>query len=346
MRSVLFLRMNAEMRGAAKGRARRQGPGNGAVELAAELLLHQAEEFLDAHFVEHIFEPRLGAVGAVAVIDEYAHHRVGHLGGIGGPDHDAGIAGKTLVPGEPAETQPEPDAGFQPEAVVHLDGLEADIVGVFQDRNDAGAVEADIEFARQAVKRAVVEDVEVPFARIGARVDQLLRVDAGRWRAGDVADVVGAGAARAQAEVLHRLDHVDRVLGFDFADLQIGARCDMGVAAAVALGQIGDAGKLRGGENAVRHAQPAHVGVLVGRNVKQAEKAPAEIVRRLRIFVLGGEVFQPLVGVEGMLLALELLRVGQFAAGLEHAILRLERRRVGTDRLGLRRREPAGRAGQ
>ena len=47
-----------------------------------------------------------------------------------------------------------------------------------------------------------------------------------------------------------------------------------------------------------------------------------------------------------MLLALELLRVGQLAAGLEHAILRLERRRVGTDRLGRRRRQPAGRAGK
>ena len=149
------------------------------------------------------------------------------------------------MPGEAAQAEPEPDAGLEPEAVVHGDGLEADVVGVLQHRNDPGAVEADIELARQAVERAVVENVEVPFARIGPRVDQLLRVDAGGRRAGDVADIVGAGAARAQAEVLNRFDHGDRVLRLDLADLQIGARGDVGVAAAVALGEIGDAGKLR-----------------------------------------------------------------------------------------------------
>ncbi len=124
----------------------------------------------------------------------------------------------------------------------------------------------------------------------------------------------------------------------------------MGVAAAIALGQIGDAGKLRGFENAVRHAQPAHVGILVRRHVEQAEEPPAEIVGRLGIDVLGGVLLQPLVGVERMLLALELLRVRQLAAGLEHAVLRLERGGIGTDRLrrgrSERPRQPGGRAGE
>ena len=40
-----------------------------------------------------------------------------------------------------------------------------------------------------------VEDVMVPRAGVGPRVDQLLRIDAGGRRAGDVADVVGTGAA-------------------------------------------------------------------------------------------------------------------------------------------------------
>ena len=101
--------------------------------------------------------------------------------------------------------------GSKPEAVVHLHRLEADVVGVLQHGDRAGAVEGDVEFARQAVKRAIVEDVEVPFARKGPRVDQLLRIDAGGRRAGDVADIVGAGAARAQPEILDRLDHGDRV---------------------------------------------------------------------------------------------------------------------------------------
>ena len=163
------------------------------------------------------------------------------------------------------------------------------------------AVETDIELARQAVERAVVENVEVPFARIGAGVDQFLRIDAGGRRAGDVADIVGAGAARAQTEILDRLDHGDGVLRLDLADLQIGARGDMGVAAAVSLGEVGEPRELRGLEDAVRHAQPAHIGVLVRRDVEQAEEAPAEIVGRLRILILGGVLLQPLIGVERML---------------------------------------------
>ena len=99
----------------------------------------------------------------------------------------------------------------------------------------------DVELARKAVERAVVEDVEVPLARVRPRVDQFLRIDAGRRRAGDVADIVGAGAARAQAEVLDRLDHGDGVLRLDLADLQIGARGHVRVAAAVTLGEIGEA---------------------------------------------------------------------------------------------------------
>ena len=90
-------------------------------------------------------------------------------------------------------------------------------------------------------------------------------------------------------------------VGLDLADLQIGARGDVRVAAAVALGEIGDAGELRGLEDAVRHPQPAHVGVLVGRDVEQPEEAPAEIVRRLGIFVFRGVRLEPLVGVERML---------------------------------------------
>ena len=123
----------------------------------------------------------------------------------------------------------------------------------------------------------------------------------------------------------------------DFADLQIGARRHMRVAAAIALGEIGDAGELRRLENAVRDSQPAHIRVLVRRDVEQTEKTPAEIVRRLRIFALGGVIFQPLVGVERMLLALELLLIGEFLAGGDDAVLRLEPGGVRPDRLGRRR---------
>ena len=111
---------------------------------------------------------------------------------------DAGLVGEVPVPGDAAQQDAEPDARLDTEAALHLHGLEADVVGVLQHGDGAGAVEADVELARQAVERAVVEDVEVPLAGVGPRVDQLLRVDAGGGRAGDVADVVGAGAARAR----------------------------------------------------------------------------------------------------------------------------------------------------
>ena len=230
-------------------------PGTARSSLRPSFSSTSTDEFIDAHLLEHVFEPRLGAVGAIAVIDEHAHHRIGDQRRIRGPDDDAGVAREAAVARKSAEAKTEPDAGLKSEAVVHLHRLEADVVGILQHGNYARAVEADIELARQAVERAVVENMEVPFARIRPRVDQLLRIDTGGRRAGDVADIVGAGAARAQTEILHRLDHGDGILRFDFADLDIRARRDMRVAAAVSLGEVGESRKLRGLQNAVRQSQ-------------------------------------------------------------------------------------------
>src|SRR5262249_22783697 len=143
----------------------------------------------------HIFQPRLGPVGAVALIDEHPHHGIGHFGGPIGLHHHAAIPGETAVSGDATEAQPEPDAGLDAETILYLDRLKADVRGIFEHRDHAGAVEADIELARNAVERAVIKDVEVPLARIRSRIDQLLRIDAGGRCAGDVADVVGAGPA-------------------------------------------------------------------------------------------------------------------------------------------------------
>ena len=111
VQSVLLLRVDADMRGAVDRRARQQRIRHRAIELAAELLLDQFEEFLDADLLQHIFQPRLGAVGAVAGIDEGAHHRVGHLGGVGGLHQHAGVAGEAAMAGQAAEAEPEPDTG-------------------------------------------------------------------------------------------------------------------------------------------------------------------------------------------------------------------------------------------
>src|ERR1700722_1567198 len=201
MKALLFLRVYADVSEAVEGRSCFKGCLRCADEFVAELVFHGRQEFFKTPGVENVFEPRLGAVGAVAVVDEDAHYGVGDLGGVFRLDDDAGIAGKILKPGDAAEHELEPDAWRDAEAVFHRDGLEADVVGVFQHRDQAAAVEADIELARDAVERAVVEDVEMPFAGIRPRIDQLLRIDTRGRRAGDVADVVGAGAARAQAKI-------------------------------------------------------------------------------------------------------------------------------------------------
>ncbi len=197
IKALLLLRMGSDVSEAVVGRSCFKGCLRCAGELVAELVFHRAQEFFETPGVEDVFEPRLGAVGAVAVVDEDAHYGVGDLGGVFRLDDDAGSAGEILVPGDAAEHELEPNARFDAEAILHRDGLEADVVGVFQHRDQAAAVEADVELARDAVERAVVEDVEMPFAGIGPRIDQLLGVDPSGRRASDVADIVGAGAARA-----------------------------------------------------------------------------------------------------------------------------------------------------
>ena len=339
----LLLRVHADMGEAVEGRARRHRLVRHMDELAAELLLDEAHELLDAEGVEHVFEPGLGAVGAVAVVDEHPHDGVGNRGRLRRLADDAGFAGEILVPSDPADGDAKPHAGLDAEAVLHLDRGEADVVGVLQHRDHARAVEPDIELARDAVERAVVEDVEVPFTRVGPRVEQFLRIDAGGRRAGDVADVVGAGAARAQAEVLDALDHLDRILRLDLAHLQIGAGGDVGIAAGTGIGEVAEAGELPVLEDAVRNAQPAHIGRLGRRAVEQAEEAPAEIVVGLGRLVAGRLGFELLVAVEGMQLALELLLVGELAAALDDAILGGDVRSVGAGDDRRRRRGGCGR---
>ena len=49
---------------------------------------------------------------------------------------------------------------------------------------------------------------------------------------------------RAEAEIQDRFEQRDRVLRLDLADLEIGARGDVRIAAAVALGEIGEARRI------------------------------------------------------------------------------------------------------
>ena len=167
----------------------------------------------------------------------------------------------------------------------------------------------------------MVQNVVVQLAGERPRVDQLLRVDAGGGAAGDVADVVGARAARGEAEILHPRQHVEDVRRADLADLQIGARRHIGIAAAEPLRERGKAGELMRRENAVGHAQPAHEGVLRRRHIEEAVEFMAEDVDPFGKAPGGDVLAHQIPEIEGMELALGLLLGRELAAGGDGAVL-------------------------
>ena len=131
------------------------------------------------------------------MVDEDPHDRVGNLRRLGRSHEDAGLAPEILVAGDAAKRQPEPHSRLDSEGVLHRNRRKADVVGVLQHRDHTCAVESDVELARDAIERTIVEDVEVPFASVRPGIDQFLRIDTGSRCAGDIADVVGARTARA-----------------------------------------------------------------------------------------------------------------------------------------------------
>ena len=80
--------------------------------------------------------------------------------------------------GDAAEREPIPHARCNGGACEDLDGLKADVVCVFKGGDGAAAIKADVEFARQAIKRPVVQNVHMHVVRVGAGVEQLLRINA------------------------------------------------------------------------------------------------------------------------------------------------------------------------
>ena len=115
--------------------------------------------------------------------------------------------------------------------------------------------------------------------------------------------------------------------------MQIRARGDVAIRPAQPLGEIGQARKLPMRHDPVRDPQPAHVGILRRRDIEQAVIAPAKIIRRARRRVVERLLLQPRIGIERMLLAFELLRIGELLAGCDEPVLRLEMRGIRSGRL-------------
>ena len=145
----MFLRVRANMRHPVERRPRREGLRRHAGEDLAVFGFDGEQELVDAHAVDHVFHPRLQAVGAIAGLDEDAHDGVRDHGRVFRFDDDAGIPGEIPVAGNAADSQPKPDPGLDTETVLHLDSGERDVVGVLKHRDLAGAVERDVELARQ-----------------------------------------------------------------------------------------------------------------------------------------------------------------------------------------------------
>src|SRR6516162_5577408 len=83
-----------------------------------------------------------------------------------------------------AEQHPEIDARRHWLVRPNRNGGKTDVVGVLQHAKAAAAVEGNVEFTRQAVEFAVVQNVVIQLASQWAGVDQPPRVDPGGRAAG------------------------------------------------------------------------------------------------------------------------------------------------------------------
>ena len=61
--------------------------------------------------------------------------------------------------GNAADNELKPDAGCDTGAILDLNGLEADVIGVLECRDRAAAVKGDIEFAWQTIERTLIQNM-------------------------------------------------------------------------------------------------------------------------------------------------------------------------------------------
>ena len=168
----------------------------------------------------------------------------------------------------------------------------------------------------------MLQDGVVELAAQRPGVDQLVRIDAGGRAPGDVAQIVGPGAARREPEALDLGHHVEDRLRTDLAQLQIGPRGYVGITACMSLRDIGDAAQLMGVEDAVRDPQPAHERVLRRRYVEQSVELVQEYVGALGEAAGFGVGAHLVPHVERVFGALGHFLGGELLAGGEEAILR------------------------
>src|SRR5207253_3276157 len=123
--------------------------------------------------VEHVFQPRLLAIGTIALVDEHPQDGDRDRNALLGRDRHAEVAGKGAVAGDAA------DRDTKVHTFLRAHRAEADVVRILERRHAAAAVERDVELARQAVELAMVEDAVVKGKAERPRVVELAGIDAG-----------------------------------------------------------------------------------------------------------------------------------------------------------------------
>lgn len=146
--------------------------------------------------------------------------------------------------------------------------------------------DGDLELARQVRERAVAEEELEDFLDNRARVEQLLRVDAGQRIAEDRARHVAAGLDGAQADGFEARQDVTGIAQRDVVDLHGLTDRNLDLALAVLRSEIGEhLGLLR--RQLARRQLDAHEEVAVARPLR-VDTRPLEALDIARVNVLEG----------------------------------------------------------
>ena len=163
-----------------------------------------------------------------------------------------------------AEPAADPHVVADPEVrSVHAD--QADVVDLVLRAVVAAARDGDLVLAGQVREAPVADEVGDERVHDGARVEVLVRRDAGQRAADDVAPHVAAGLRAGQADLVEGREDVRHVLQPQPVELDALPGGDVGEGAAVADREVGDRPQLPRVQLPVRDAHPQHeVAVLLG----------------------------------------------------------------------------------
>src|SRR5690606_30716565 len=177
---------------------------------------------------------------------------------------------------EPASDEDLEAAFLSPIHVAHR-GDRADVV----DRGERAGLllaagEGDLEFASEALRVGMPQEVARHRSRIRRDIEYLRSADTGNRAAGDVADRVAARLLRRHADVREPPEDIRRVEDVHEVELHVLSSRDVDDAVGVFLGEIGEPLHLLGGDPAHRDFDPPHLGVRLAFAVRPAAQQEPE----------------------------------------------------------------------